>query len=162
MKNIIVAYDKNRVIGKDGRLPWQGDLPADMKHFKQITIGHVIIMGRLTLESIGQPLPDRDNIVLSKNVQAIDGCKVAGSLEEAYGLADINRQLFIIGGESVFRETISDVNRIYATEIDAAFEGDRFFPTIDKDKWELVSQTNHRRDTQNRYDYSFLVYDALG
>ena len=161
MKNLIVAYSKNRVIGQAGKLPWQGELPVDMRHFRQVTMGHALIMGRLTFESIGRPLPGRDNIVLSKSAPSIIGCKIARDIQEAYNLVENGIDSFVIGGEAVFGETIGRVDRLYVTEIDATFEGDRYFPEIDDNAWTVSCREPHERDDRNRYDYSFVIYDAL-
>ncbi len=161
MKNIIVAYSKNRVIGYKGKIPWQGELPADMKHFRETTMGTAIIMGRLTFESIDMPLSGRDNIVLSSTSNQIEGCQVAKDLDEAYKLVRDGQDSFVIGGESVYRDAIDRVDRLYVTEVDADKKGDRYFPAIDAEKWRIISEEEHQRDDRNRYNYKFIIYEAL-
>lgn len=161
MKKLIVAHDKNRVIGDRGSLPWQGDLPADMQHFRATTMGSALIMGRLTFESIGRPLPGRDNIVLTTRGGDIGGCKVAATLEEAYELVGPGIDSFVIGGESVYRQALGVVEQLHVTEIDAEFEGDRFFPQLSPDEWRAVNRDEHPADAENRFAYRFVVYQAL-
>lgn len=157
MKSIVVAYDRKRGIGASGDLPWGRDLPADLAHFKALTVGKSIIMGHTTFESIGRPLPDRQNIVLSRSPLSATSITVAGSLRTAYELAEF--EPVIIGGESVFREALPDVDTIYATEVDAEFrEATVFFPKIDNDGWREVAREHHDADTQNKYAFDFVTY----
>jgi len=159
-KNIVVAYSANRVIGNKNELPWKGELPADMRRFKQLTMGTILVMGRLTFESIGQPLPGRENIVVTSTDKAIEGCLVASSLDEAYAIADPDKDISIIGGERVFADALDTADKIYATEIDADFPGDRFFPEI-SDNWQITSQEEHTPDDKNKWPYCFVIYEAL-
>ncbi|HEY5695809.1 MAG TPA: dihydrofolate reductase, partial [Candidatus Saccharimonadales bacterium] len=115
MKNIIVAYDKNYGIGAKNDLLWQRDLPADLQRFKELTTGNAIIMGRKTYESIGRPLPNRQNIVISREPLVIEGVTVAHTLNEAYAAVDEQKETFIIGGGQVYQLAINDADRIYAT-----------------------------------------------
>lgn len=158
MKAIVVAYDKNRGIGADNDLLWQRDLPADLRHFRKLTIGKSIIMGRKTFESIGsKPLPDRQNIVLSSKPTGVDKVITAGSLAAAYAMAQY--PVVVIGGESVFREALPDVDAIYATEVDADFpQASIFFPEIDKNEWQEVAREHHKADDKNKYDFDFVEY----
>lgn len=149
------------MIGYRGNIPWQGELPADMKHFREKTMGAAIIMGRLTFESIGRPLPGRDNIVISSTLDKIDGIEIARSLNEAYEMVE-GQDSFVIGGESVYKVALDSVSRLYVTEVDVDKKGDRFFPEIDKNKWREVSTEGHKRNARNRYDYRFIIYEALG
>jgi dihydrofolate reductase len=159
-KNIIVAYSTGRVIGRHNELPWKGELPADMRRFKQLTMGTALVMGRLTFESIGQPLPGRENIVVTSSNHAIEGCMIAPSLEEAYAIADKDKDISVIGGERIFAEALDTADRIYATEINVNLQGDRFFPEIG-DNWQVVSQEDHLPDDKNKWPYSFVIYEAL-
>lgn len=158
MKAIVVAYDKNRGIGAGNDLLWMRDLPADLKHFKQLTTGKSIIMGRKTFESIGsKPLPDRQNIVLSRTPTGVEKVITAGSLEAAYAMAQF--PIFVIGGESVFRESLPDVDIIYATEVGAEFpQASVFFPAIDMNEWQEISREHHEADEKNKYPFDFVVY----
>lgn len=160
MKNIIVAYDRVGTIGRDGMLPWQGQLPADMRHFAEKTIGNTVIMGRKTFESLPEkyrPLPDRENIVLSMSATAIQGVKIAHSLDEAYEMASY--EPYVIGGAQIYEEAMPTAERIYATEIQARVEkGDAFFPPILGCDWDLTAEEHYVADARNAYNYSFLTY----
>ena len=156
---MVVAYDKNRGIGADNDLLWQRDLPADLKHFRKMTTGKSIIMGRRTFESIGsKPLPDRQNIVLSRTPTGVDKVITAGSLEAAYAMAQY--PIVVIGGESVFREALPTVDVIYATEVDADFpQATVFFPKIDMNEWWETSREHHEADEKNKYAFDFVKYE---
>ncbi|PLT29324.1 dihydrofolate reductase [Peribacillus deserti] len=161
MISFLVAMDKNRVIGKDNGLPWH--LPADLKYFKQVTMGHPIIMGRKTYESIGRPLPGRENIILTRNQEyKAEGCTIIHTIEELIELEE-NRKVecFVIGGAEIFNLSFSIADRIYITEIDEVFEGDTHFPEINMKEWELVSKEKGPKDDKNPYDYYFCVYDRV-
>ena len=161
MKSIVVAYDRNRGIGADNDLLWLRDLPADLKHFKMLTTGKSIIMGRKTFESIGgKPLPNRQNIVLSRTATGVEGVLTAGSLEAAYAIAQF--PIFVIGGESVFREALPDIDTIYATEVDADFpQATVFFPEIDMNEWQEISRERHEVDEKNKYAFEFVMYQRM-
>lgn len=157
MKFLVVAYDKNRGIGTGDDLPWGRDLPADLRHFKDLTVDKTIIMGRKTYQSIGRPLPDRQNIVLSSSWSDVEGVEVAKTLEQAYATAR-HEDIAVIGGESVFREALQSADCVYATEVKAAFaEVTVFFPPLD-DSWQEISRTHHQSDERNRYDFDFVTY----
>lgn len=158
MKAIVVAYDQNRGIGAENDLLWMRDLPADLAHFKKLTTGKSIIMGRKTFESIGsKPLPNRQNIVLSRTPTGVEKVITAGSLQAAYAMAQF--PIFVIGGESVFREALSTINIIYATEVDAEFpQATVFFPEIDAGVWYEVSREHHDADEKNKYSFDFVEY----
>lgn len=159
MKNIIVAYDKQRGIGANNDLLWQRDLPADLKHFKELTKGSAIIMGRKTYESIGRPLPGRQNIVISRGVLAIDGVAVVGSLEEAYEVSEAAKEQFVIGGGQIYALAVDTIDRIYATEVDALFsQASVFSPSLDMTVWREVSREHHAKDEHNKYDFDFVEY----
>jgi dihydrofolate reductase len=161
MKTIIVAYDKKRGIGASNDLLWQRDLPADLAHFKEVTMGGALIMGRKTYESIGRPLPDRQNIVISRDVSTrIEGVAVVGGLQAAYAIAEPERPLYIIGGGQIYELAIDTVDRIFATEVQATFDNaDVFFPKIDTTQWQEVTREHHKADAQNKYAFDFVVYE---
>lgn len=153
--SLIAAMDKNRIIGNDNRLPWH--LPADLKHFKAITLNKPIIMGRKTFDSIGKPLPQRRNMVISRQKKLnLPGCEVFSSLSDAIKAVDTNEEVMIIGGESIFRESLSLADRLYLTIIDHEFEGDTVFPQWDKKAWKVISSETHQSDERNRYGYTFI------
>lgn len=160
MISFIVAMDENRVIGKDNQLPWH--LPEDLKYFKRVTMGHPIIMGRKTFESIGRPLPGRENIILTGNHEYHhDGCYVMHSLEELleYCRKDEEKEYFVIGGAEIFRLLFPYADRLYITKIRHQFEGDTFFPLFPMSEWEIVSREKGIKDEKNPYDYEFLVFE---
>ncbi len=162
MKSMIVAYDKNFGIGADNDLLWGRNLPADLKHFKDITSGHAVIMGYNTYKSIGRPLPGRRNIVISENNQPIDGFEVVSDLSSAYRLVADDDEIFVIGGGMVYSLAIDLADRIYATEIDASFDNASvFFPKIDKNIWREVAREKHLKDDANLYDYDFVIYERV-
>lgn len=158
--SIIVAASENNVIGKDNRLPWH--LPADLKYFKNTTWAMPIIMGRRTFESIGKPLPGRHNIVITRNKDYnADGATVVGNLNDAVKAAESNdvNEFFIIGGAELFNTTMDQAQRIYLTRVHANIEGDVFFPALNKEEWELVSEKKMEADEKNEYDLSFQVWE---
>ena len=160
MKSIVVAYDVDRTIGRNGDLPWAGQLPADMRHFKQLTEGESVIMGRKTYDSLPEsyrPLPNRQNIVLSLSAKAIEGVVVARSLEEAYEAGGENP--LVIGGADVYRQALPTIDRVFATEIMARTQhGDAFFPALPKEEWETTDVQDFEAEGRNKYDYSFITY----
>ena len=157
MKYIIVAYDKNRLIGANNTLLWQGQMAADMRHFRELTTGNVVIMGRKTFESIGKPLPNRQNIVITRQPLQIDGITVVHGLEEAFAKAEIGKDIYVIGGGQIYEQSVSSADKILATEINADLVGDTYFPILTND-WHIESRDNHAADDKNKYDYSFIVY----
>lgn len=160
MKTIVVAYDKNRGIGAANDLLWQRDLPDDLKHFKEVTMGGAIIMGRKTFESIGRPLPGRQNIVISRDGRLpINGAAVATSLDAAYAMAEPGREVYVIGGGQIYALAIDTVDRIFATEVNASFDAaDVFFPAIDMSEWQETERVHHEADERNRYAFDFVTY----
>lgn len=158
--NIIVAADKNNCIGRDNLLPWH--LPSDLKYFKKLTTNHCIIMGRNTFDSIGKPLPNRVNIVLSKNEYfKQDGIVVRPSIDEAIAYCKKwkQEQVFVIGGDSVYRQTINIADRIYLTRVLTEVEnGDAFFPELKKE-WQLQKAERIEKDDKNIFDHTFEVYE---
>lgn len=159
MISFIVAMDKNRVIGNENKLPWH--LPADLKFFKHVTMGHSIIMGRKTYDSIGSPLPGRENVIISrKKDYKAEGCKIIHSISDIVKMeSETEKELFVIGGAEIFSETFQIADRLYLTLIDEEFSGDTFFPPFDKNEWELISKDKGIKDEKNPYDYYFCVYD---
>jgi len=156
--SLIVAMSENRVIGRHGQLPWR--LSSDLQRFKRLTMGHHIIMGRRTFESIGRPLPGRTMVVVTRQMDYQGGeALVAHDIEEAIGSASTDDMAFIIGGAEVYRQSLTMVDRIYMTLVHTQIQGDAFFPELILDDWQLVDQSRHSADGQNEYEYSFLVYD---
>lgn len=158
--SLVAAMDRNRVIGMRNDLPWR--LPADLRHFKRVTMGHPVVMGRRTWESIGRPLPGRTNIVLSRQPgYRARGAAVVGSIEAARAAAGECDELMIIGGARLYGEVLAEADRIYLTEIHAEFEGDAYFPELNQDEWLCVSREDFERDEKNPYDYSFTVLERI-
>ncbi len=157
MVSCIVAMDKNRVIGKKGQLPWR--MPADLKRFKDITMGHPVIMGRKTFESIGKPLGGRKNIVLSKNPDLkILGCSVLTELPQALGLFPPEEEVFIIGGAQVYAQALSLAHKLYITVVHTTVaDGDAYFPEIKSPDWHIVEEVLNPLDTKNPYSYTYLT-----
>ncbi|WLR52951.1 dihydrofolate reductase [Bacillus tianshenii] len=159
MISFLVAMDKNRVIGKGNDLPWR--LPEDLKYFKRVTMGRAIVMGRKTYESIGKPLPGRENIVITRNKDfQVEGVTVFHSVEEAVKEAKSrDEEVFFIGGGNIFEQTLKGADKLYITKIEESFDGDTFFPEIDPEEWKLVSQEKGLHDEKNPYEYYFQVYE---
>lgn len=159
MISFIWAMDKNRVIGKDNQLPWH--LPEDLKFFKKSTMGHPVAMGRKTHESIGRPLPGRENIIITRNEQyESENCTVFHSAEEFVDFCKKkDEEVFVIGGAEIFRQLFPYADKLYLTVINEEFEGDTFFPEFDLGGWELISVEKGIRDEKNPYDYEFRIYD---
>jgi len=156
--SLIVAMANNRVIGANNTLPWH--LPADLKHFKALTMGHHIVMGRKTYESIGKPLPGRTSVVVTRNANyAPPGVVVASSLEGAISACGDDAEIFVIGGAELYREAIDFADRIYLTEIDADIPGDAHFTEFDRKSWQETGRANHAPDEKNTHPYNFVVYD---
>jgi len=156
VKIIIAAMSRNRVIGKDNSIPWI--IPEDLKYFKKVTSNSSIVMGRRTFESIGKSLPDRENIVLTKQAELhFKDIIIAPSLQDAFELAT-NKRIFIIGGASVYKEALPLVNKMYLTFIDHYFEGDTFFPYFDKNKWDMSIKKEVKKDAKHQYAYMFSVF----
>jgi dihydrofolate reductase len=156
---ILVAFDENRVIGKNNELIWH--LPADLKRFKALTTGHVIIMGRKTYDSIGKPLPNRTTIVISRNPDLqIEGVICTCSMEEAILKAkSLSREeIFIVGGAEIYKLSLAVADQILVTQLHDIFEGDTFFPEIVADQWEVTERERGVTDEKNPYQYSFLTY----
>ena len=156
--SLIAAVAENGVIGRDNHLPWH--LPNDLKYFRAVTLGHPVILGRKNYESIGRPLPGRENIVLSTDpAYRAPGCRVVPSLEAALALTEKEPEVFIIGGATLYRQALPLVQRLYLTRVHAQVEGDVFFPEWDPSQWRELRREDHRADARHAYDYSFLVYE---
>ena len=156
--SLISAISENGVIGKDNDLPWH--LPADLQHFKKTTTGHTIIMGRKTFESVGKPLPNRVNIVISRQPDYLaKGCIMATSLEKAIDMAPKDEdEVFICGGAAVYKQGLQLADRLYITRIHQDVDGDTFFPYLDLAKWKETEREYHEPDEKNRTAYSFITY----
>ncbi|MBU5466638.1 dihydrofolate reductase [Virgibacillus sp. MSJ-26] len=161
MISLLVAMDQNRVIGLNNDMPWH--LPKDLKFFKQKTVGHTIVMGRKTFNSIGRVLPNRKHVILTrnKNVTFPEGVEV---IYDISGIKDLdnnhpNDELFVIGGGKVFEQVLPIADRMYVTLIDETFEGDVYFPNFSEEEWTLTSKVAGEKDEKNPYDYFFLQYD---
>ncbi len=157
--SLIAAAANNNVIGKDNKMLWH--LPADLKRFKKMTMGHTLIMGRKTFESIGKPLKGRKSIVITRQPEyGADGCSVVCSLKEALDQVKSEKEVFVIGGAEIYTQTIDlhQSRRIFLTRIYGSFEGDAFFPEIDEEKWELIEIEEHEADEKNKFPYGFLKY----
>lgn len=156
--SMIAVLGKNRVLGKDNNLIWR--LPADLKRFRELTTGHTVIMGSKTHHSIGKPLPERENIVLSRNPRfRAEGCLVLDSLEKVLEKSKNEEEVFIIGGGKVYESALPMAHRLYLTWVDDESPGDTYFPKIDEDEWKLISSERHEADEKNEKDYTFNVYE---
>ena len=158
IRSLVVAVARNGVIGRDNRLPWR--LPDDMAYFKRVTMGHPVVMGRRTWESIGKPLPGRLNIVVTHNrgFQA-PGCTVVGSLDEAWRAAGNAGEVCVIGGTSLFQECLPIADRIHLTEVQADVEGDTWFPPFDRAEWREHLVADHPADDRHEYPFRILVLE---
>lgn len=159
MISLVVAMDKNSVIGKNNQLPWH--LPADLAFFKKVTMGKPIVMGRKTHESIGRVLPGRDNIILTRNKDyKAEGCIIIHHIDEISSfIKNKGDEVCIIGGAEIFKEVLPIADRLYLTIIDHEFEGDTYFPSFNESDWEVFSKEKGPKDEKNRYDYYFMIYE---
>ncbi len=156
--SLVVAASINNVIGSDGGLPWH--LPDDLRHFKRLTTGKPVVMGRRTFESIGRPLPDRRNIVMTRDPDyAAAGCEVVSSVSEALDLVGHAEEVMVIGGGQVYRDFLARADRIYLTRVRANVEGDTYFPEIDAAGWQLVSSEHHAADAKHDYAFDLMVFE---
>lgn len=157
MISLIVAMDQNRVIGKNNKLPWH--LPADLQYFKKVTMGHPIVMGRKTFESIGRVLPGRENVIVTRNQEfKAEGCVVLHDIAQIKMFADNHEEeVFVIGGAEIFKEILPFTDRLYITEIHEIFEGDTFFPEIDENEWDEISTNPGNIDEKNRFAHDFII-----
>ncbi len=155
----IVAVANNHVIGKDNDLIWR--LPADLKHFKNITMGHCMLMGRKNFESIGRALPGRTTIIITRNKNyKVEGCHTVFSIKEGIALAkSLNEtELMIIGGGQIYEQSLELTSKVYYTEVHENFEGDTFYPELTSDNWELQDEEFHSADEKNKLNYTFKIY----
>ena len=160
MISIIAALAENRVIGINNTLPWR--LPNDLKHFRRLTTGHAIILGRKNYESIGKPLPERRNVVITRQSgYEAPGCLVAHSLDEALKMADDDAEVFVIGGAEIYQQTLARADRLYLTLVHAEVQGDTFFPEFDRNEWRESARERHERDERHAYAYSFVVLERI-
>jgi len=158
LRSLVVAMARNRVIGRDNRLPWR--LPADLAYFKQVTMGHPVVMGRRTYESIGKPLPGRLNIVVSRNPAfRAPGCTVVSSLDEAWRVAGDAEEVCVIGGTSLFAESLPVADRIHLTEVETEVPGDTWFPQFDRSEWRESEVLRHPADERHAYPFRIVVLD---
>jgi len=155
--SIIVAIGENNAIGKDNQLLWH--LPADLRHFRDKTSGHTIIMGRKTFDSVGKPLPKRRNIVVTRQDIQIEGCEVVKSIEEALELCKEEHEVFIGGGAEIYRQAMSKTDRIYLTIVHQTFDADTFFPEINHELWIETSHVDRLADEKNSIPYSFITLE---
>ncbi len=161
MITIVVAMGKNREIGANNQLLWH--LPKDLKHFKELTTGHPVIMGRRTYESIGKPLPNRTNIVISrKNDWFEEGILIVGSIKEAIKFAKkIDENAYIIGGGNIYEQTLDLADKLEVTLVDAVLDADTFFPKINEKVWQKTNEEYHQKDEKNEFDFCFLFVRFL-
>ena len=155
--SIVVAIAENNAIGKNNQLLWH--LPADLKHFKNITTGHTVIMGRKTYESVGKPLPNRRNIIITRQDITVEGCEVVKSIEDALALCADEEEVFIVGGADIYKQSMHLTNRIYLTVVHQKFEADSFFPEIHYEEWLETEQEDHEPDEKNKLPYSFITLE---
>ncbi|WP_370980827.1 dihydrofolate reductase [Agaribacterium sp. ZY112] len=163
-KHIVVAMAKNNVIGVNNTLPWH--LPADLKHFKELTIGQVMLMGRLTFDSIGRALPKRTTIVITRDRDwSAEGVLVCYSLDEAIELAQARardlglNKIMIAGGANIYRQLIDQADVLHVTEVDLDIDGDAYFPNIDKEKWRELDRQQKPAGSENQPAYAFISYE---
>ena len=155
--SLIVAMDDNRLIGSDNNLPWR--LPADLAFFKRTTMGKPIIMGRKTFVSIGRPLPGRRNIVITRDPSfSAAGCEIANGIPTALSLCSDAEEVMLIGGASLYRQTLDQATQLYITRIHHCFEGDTWFPELDLKAWKQETREDHEADSDNPYAYSFIKF----
>jgi dihydrofolate reductase len=154
MLSIIVAIDINNAIGNKNKLPWK--LPEDLRYFKKVTEGKTVVMGRKTYESIGKPLPNRENIILTRDHDYVaDGCTVIHSKDELF---HEGKSVFVIGGSEIFKLFLNDIDKMYITHIQDVFDADSYFPTINHNNWQELYRVDGLRNKENPYDYHFSVY----
>ncbi len=162
--SIIVAMSENRVIGRDGDMPWR--LSDDLRRFKKLTMGHTIIMGRKTFDSIGRMLPGRTTVVVTRDSefelpQSDESGLVCHDLAAAFTSAD-SQELMVVGGGQIYAATIAAAERIYLTKVHTTIEdGDTFFPQVDWEDWKIVDEQRHSANHRNDFDYSFVTYERL-
>lgn len=160
MLSIIAAVSQNNALGKENKLLWH--LPADLKRLKSLTMGHHLIMGRKTFESLGRPLPGRPHVVISRNKDFnSEGVTVVDSLDKALFIAKNDEQAFVFGGGEIYKLALPFVQKIYLTRVKAEFDGDTYFPELNLNDWKLVKCENYLADEKNLFSYSFEEYDRI-
>ena len=158
--SMIVAHANNRVIGKNNAMPWH--LPADLAYFKKTTVGKPIVMGRKTYESIGRPLPGRQNIVISRDPNyQVPGVDVVSSVDDALALVENVDEVMVIGGGAIYQHCLAAAQRLYITHIDVDIDGDTYFPEYDLNVWKKVSSELRVSDEKNPYELDFSVYEKV-
>jgi len=154
--SLIWAMDNNRLIGANNQMPWH--LPADMAWFRQHTLGKPVLMGRKTFDSLGKPLPNRRNIILSRQTDLqVEGCEVVHDIEAALQMFE-HEELMVMGGAEIYALALPFAQQLYATNIEHSFEGDAWFPKIDMNQWQLAQHEQHQADEKNKYPYRFEIY----
>lgn len=154
--SLIAAMDRNRLIGSNNGLPWH--LPEDFKHFKAVTLGKPVIMGRKTFESIGKPLPGRLNIIVNRSGFQAHGVVSVSSIEQALIAAESAQEVMIIGGANLYQQIIRRADRMYLTHVDGQFEGDAWFPEFDLDEWRIVSSKTYPANENNNFNFIITEY----
>jgi dihydrofolate reductase len=155
--SLIVAMAKNHTIGVNNTLPWR--IPADLQHFKRLTLGHHILMGRKTFDSIGKPLPQRTTVVITRNPELqIDGCLMAKSLEAAIAACAGETEIFVVGGAEIYAQALPYANTLYLTEIQQDVVGDAHFPAFKLSEWQEVSREAHQQESPQTLLYHFVCY----
>lgn len=158
---IVVAMTSNRTIGVNNTLPWR--IPEDLRHFKALTMGHHMIMGRKTFVSIGKPLPGRTTVVVTRDRKlTIEGCVVAHSLQEAIAACAGDEKIFVVGGGDIYAQSLPLASRLFVTEIQQAINGDTHFPALDRKEWQEVSREPRRQDLPEPLEYHFVEYHRKG
>lgn len=157
MISIIVAVAENGIIGDKNALLWH--ISEDLRRFKALTTGHPVVMGRKTFESLGRPLPNRTNVVISRQKLQIAGCEVVHSLSEALALFPADEEVFIIGGAQIYAEALPIADRFYLTRVEHAYEGDTRFPEWDAGEWRLVASERHEHGTEYPHPFTFETYE---
>lgn len=154
----IVAAAENNAIGKDNQLLWH--LPNDLRFFKRTTTGHTVVMGRKTYESVGKPLPNRRNIIVTRQTGYMaEGAEVVHSIDAAIASCAGEEEVFVVGGAEIYRQALPLTERIYLTRVHTTLPGDSFFPDVDGQRWRLVSQNHHAADERHAYGYTFETYE---
>jgi len=157
---LIVAAAENNAIGKGNRMPWH--LPNDFKYFKEKTLNHSVVMGRKTFESIGKPLPERRNIVMTKNTNYLhEEVDVANNIDELLLYCRDEREIFIIGGAEIYKQTLPLAHKVLLTRVHTTVDGDAFFPELPANEWKLISTEKHEKDDRHAFDYTFEVYERI-
>jgi dihydrofolate reductase len=158
MVSFVVAVAENGVIGRAGELPW-GRLPADLQHFKRLTLGHPVVMGRKTFDSLGRALPKRPNVVVTRQADwSAPNCETVGSVLAGLTRAqELDEEIFVIGGGEIYREALPAADVVYLTEVHHAFEGDAYFPALNPTDWREETRERHEPDEQHAYAFSFVT-----